>query len=68
MRVRQVGTPAPEMPAGTCETVAIYNRLYDNVTKGGAWAPKLVDDQLGVAMANVLEIGSGCGGIKNSIT
>lgn len=68
MRVRQVGNPATEMSAGTCETVAIYNRLYDNVTKGGAWAPNPVDDQLGAAMVNVQEIGSGCGGIKNSIT
>ncbi len=68
LRVRRVGMPATEVTSGTCQTVAIYNVRYDNVTHKGAWAPQLVSDQLGVAMVNVQEIGTGCAKITNSLT
>jgi hypothetical protein len=68
MRVRQVGNPASEVTAGVCQKVAIDNRLYDNVTHGGSWAPQLVNSQLGVVMLNLQEIGSGCAGITESLT
>lgn len=68
LRVRRVGHPATEVTAGTCEKVAIYNGHYDNVTHKGSWAPALESDQLGVAMVNVEEIGSGCAKITNALT
>lgn len=68
LRIRRVGLPATEVTAGTCETVAIYNVKYDNVTHKGSWAPVVVPNQLGVAMVNVAEIGTGCAKITNAIT
>ena len=68
LRVRRVGMPATEVTAGTCGKVAIYNTHYDNVTHKGAWAPEVVDDQLGVVMVNVEEIGAGCAKITNTLT
>jgi hypothetical protein len=68
MRVRRVGFPASEVTAGTCEKVAIYNAHYDNVKHKGSWAPVVESDQLGVAMVNVTEIGSGCAKITNTLT
>ncbi len=41
---------------------------YDNVTHKGSWAPVVVSNQLGVAMVNVQEIGTGCAKITNAIT
>lgn len=68
LRVRRVGMPATEITSGTCGAVAIYDVNYDNVTHKGAWAPELVSNQLGVAMVNVEEIGTGCAKITNAIT
>ncbi len=68
LRVRRVGQPATEVTSGTCQTVAIYNGLYDNVNHHGSWAPVLNSDQLGVAMVNVAEIGAGCAKITNTLT
>lgn len=70
MRVRAVGPsgPGPENTAGVCDKVAVYNQLYDNVTKGGAWAPNLVDNQLAAVMVDVQEIGTGCAEITDSLT
>ncbi|MCI0626035.1 MAG: hypothetical protein L0387_31070 [Acidobacteria bacterium] len=68
MRVREVGNLASEFTAGICQRLAIYNRLYDNVSKGGSWAPSLADNQLGVAMLNIQEIGGGCAEITHSLT
>lgn len=68
LRVRRIGMPATVVTAGTCEKVAIYNINYDNVTHKGSWAPVLDSNQLGVAMVNVLEIGTGCAKITNSLT
>jgi len=68
LRVRRIGMPATEVTAGTCEKVAIYNVHYDNVTHKGTWAPVLESNQLGVAMVNVLEIGTGCAKITNTLT
>ena len=68
LRVRRVGMPATEVTAGTCAKLAVYNTHYDGVTHKGAWAPVIVDDQLGVVMVNVEEIGVGCAKITNAIT
>ena len=68
LRVRRIGQPATEVTAGTCDKLAIYNAHYDNVTHKGTWAPQLVSDQLGVAMVNVQEIGTGCAKIVNTLT
>jgi len=68
LRVRRIGMPATEVTAGTCETVAMYNVSYDNVTHKGAWAPVLHSNQLGVTMVNVEEIGAGCAKITNALT
>jgi hypothetical protein len=68
LRVRRVGMPATEVTAGTCAKVAIYNTNYDDVTHKGAWAPQVDDDQLGVVMVNVQEIGAGCAKITNTLT
>ena len=57
-----------EVTAGTCAKLAVYNTHYDGVTHKGAWAPVVVDDQLGVVMVNVEEIGVGCAKITNAIT
>jgi len=54
--------------AGTCENLAIYNVLYDNVSHKGSWAPVLHSNQLGVAMVNVDEIGTGCAKITDTLT
>jgi len=69
LRVRQAGLPLTETDGGECQTLAIDNTLYDNVNKGGSWAPHQVSDQLDVASVNVQElIGSGCGGVTSSLT
>jgi hypothetical protein len=48
--------------------IAINNTLYDDVSKGGSWAPQMVSGQLGVGMLNIQElVGNGCGGISNSL-
>lgn len=56
MRVREVGNAASEASGGVLQRIAIDNTLYDNVTKGGSWAPSLVSSQLGVAMVDINEL------------
>jgi hypothetical protein len=69
LRVRQAGLPLTETDGGECHTLAIDNTLYDHVNKGGSWVPQQVSGQLDVASVNVQElIGSGCGGVTNSLT
>jgi hypothetical protein len=68
LRVRRIGQPATEVTAGTCETLAVYDVNYDNVTHKGSWAPVLESNQLGVAMVNVQEIGAGCAKITDTLT
>jgi hypothetical protein len=69
LRVRQAGNPATETSGGECHTLAIDNTLYNNVNKGGSWVPQQVSGQLDVTSVNIQElIGSGCGGITNSLT
>jgi len=68
MKVREAvtfgGLPVAgsEQFAGTCVRLAVMNTLYDNVTKGGTWAPSLVDSQFGVAMVDINElvVGGAC--------
>ena len=68
MWVRESGNPGSAYVAGTCVRIAIDNTLYDNVTKGGSWAPQIVSGQLDVTMVNIQElIGNGCGGIGNQL-
>lgn len=66
--VRRVGLPGTATVSGTCERVAIYNRHYDNVRHKGSWAPQDDDDQLGAALVNIDEIGTGCGKVANALT
>lgn len=66
--VRRVGQPATATVSGTAESVAIYNRHYDNVRHKGSWAPQDDDDQLGAALVNIDEIGGGCGKVTNTLT
>lgn len=68
MRVREVGNPGSEIGAGTCQRLAIYNRRYDGVAKGGSWNPHAADDQLGAVMLNIDEIAAGCGKVTNTLT
>jgi len=69
LRVRKAGLPMTETDGGECHTLAIDNTLYNNVNKGGSWVPQQVSGQLDVASVNIQElIGSGCGGITNSLT
>jgi hypothetical protein len=69
LRVRQAGLPLTETGGGECHTLAIDNTLYNHVNKGGSWVPHQVSGQLDVASVNVQElIGSGCGGVTNSLT
>ena len=53
------GHPGTAIVSGTCGRVAIYNRLYGNVHHGGSWFPTTASNQLGVAMVNVAETGTG---------
>jgi len=69
LRVRQAGLPLTETDGGECQTLAIDNTLYDQVNKGGSWVPQQVSGQMDVTSVNVKElIGSGCGGVTNSLT
>lgn len=69
LRVRQAGLPPTETAGGECQTLAIDNTLYNNVNKGGSWAPGQASGQLDVTSVNVQElIGSGCGGVTSSLT
>lgn len=68
MMVRPAGSSGTGTPAGTCERVALYNRRYDDVSKGGSWAPTKADQQLGVAMLDIAEIGAGCAQITSQLT
>jgi hypothetical protein len=68
MRVREVGNPGSEIGAGTCPRVAVFNRRYDQVAKGGTWAPTMVDDHLAAALLNIDEIAGGCGKVTNTLT
>jgi len=66
MWVRSSSTPA--QLAGTCTRLAVDNTLYDNVTKGGSWAPHVVSSQLDVTMVDITElVGSPCGGIAGAL-
>lgn len=68
LRVRKAGQMT-DTDGGTCHTLAIDNTLYNNVNKGGSWVPSKVSGQLDVTSVNVQElIGSGCGGVTNSLT
>jgi hypothetical protein len=69
LRIREVGNPASEASGGVLQRIAIDNTPYDNVTKGGTWAPHLVSSQLGVAMVDVNElvVGGSCSEISSTL-
>lgn len=69
MRIRKVGNPLSEASGGVLQRIAIDNTPYDNVTKGGTWAPFLVSSQLGVAMVdlNELVVGGACSEISATL-
>lgn len=69
MRIREVGNPPSEASGGVLQRIAIDNTLYDNVTKGGTWAPSLHSSQLGVAMVDINEliIGGSCSEIEGTL-
>ena len=68
MRVRHVGNPASEADAGTCFHVAIENTAYDDVAKGGSWAPATVNGQLAVVSVDAVQLRSnGCAGITSGL-
>jgi hypothetical protein len=69
MRIREVGNAASEASGGVLQNIAIDNTLYNNVTKGGSWAPFLVSSQLGVAMVNLneLAVGGSCSEIGSTL-
>jgi hypothetical protein len=60
--------PATEVTAGTCAKLAVYDTHYNGVTHKGTWATVVEDDQLGVVMVDVEEIGAGCAKITNTLT
>ncbi|MFY9270416.1 MAG: hypothetical protein WAO55_11790 [Candidatus Manganitrophaceae bacterium] len=69
MRIREAGNPASETSGGILQKIAIDNTLYDNVTKGGTWAPSLVSSQLGVVMVDINElvVGGSCSEIGSTL-
>jgi hypothetical protein len=61
LRVREVGSVTAGLVAGTCQHVAINNRLYDDITHHPAWMPVVTSNQLAVAMVDVAQLMStGC--------
>jgi hypothetical protein len=68
MRVRAVGLPLTEQDAGTCPHVAIENTVYNNVHKGGSWAPVDVDGQLSACSVDSLQLrAGGCAGLNAAL-
>lgn len=68
MRVRAVGLPATEADAGVCAHVAIENTLYQNVHKGGSWAPVDVSGQLCACSLDSLQLrAGGCAGLNAAL-
>jgi hypothetical protein len=68
MRVRAVGLPGTEQDAGTCAHVAIENTAYDNVHKGGSWAPVDVSGQLCACSVDSLQLrAGGCAGLNAAL-
>jgi hypothetical protein len=66
MWVRSDGRPAHL--AGTCHRIAIDNSSYDNVRKGGSWAPQRLSGQAGIAMLDVRELlGAGYNDISDAL-
>lgn len=68
MRVRAVGVPATETDAGVCAHVAIENTVYNNVRKGGSWAPVDVSGQLCACSVDSLQLrAGGCAGLNAAL-
>ncbi|HJV72453.1 hypothetical protein [Ideonella sp.] len=68
MRVRVVGQPGTEADAGFCPHVAIENTVYNQVHKGGSWAPVDVSGQLCAASVDSLQLrAGGCAGLNAAL-
>ena len=68
MRVRVIGQPVTETDAGTCFHVAVENTAYNNVHKGGSWAPADVSGQLcGASVDSVQLRAGGCAGLNAAL-
>ncbi len=68
MKVRVVGQPATEVAGGTCFHVAFENTVYNNVHKGGSWAPADLPDQLCACSLDSLQLrAGGCAGLNASL-
>lgn len=68
MRVRAIGFPATETDAGTCLHMAVENTAYDNVRKGGSWAPLDKSGQLCACSVDSLQLrAGGCAGLNTSL-
>jgi len=68
MRVRVVGQPATETDAGTCFHVATENTVYNNVHRGGSWAPVDKLGQLCGCSVDSLQLrGGGCAGLNAAL-
>jgi hypothetical protein len=67
MRVRKVGTTV-EFDGGTCQKIAIENRLYDNISHHPAWAGSVSSGSLGVCMLDIQELQvQGCAEIQDNL-
>lgn len=68
MRQRQLNNAATETIAGTSKPIAIYNVVYNNVSKHGSWAPTTVNSQRIALSLDLQEIISGVGGCSKITT
>lgn len=71
MKQRQWGNAVTEVVAGTSRPIAVFNALYQHVSKHGSWIPTKVNDQMAVCSLDIEEIilgMGGCGKITNTLT
>lgn len=59
LKKREAGLPATEVIMGVSRPLAIFNKTYLNVPKGGSWAPNKVPQPEGVASLDLAELSSG---------
>lgn len=68
MWVREAGNPASQTIAGTCQTLAVDNTLYDNLSHHPSWAGFVQSNALAVAMLDIQELtGMGCAKIISAL-
>ncbi|MDH3403577.1 MAG: transthyretin-like family protein [Acidobacteriota bacterium] len=68
MRVREVGTIGPGIPAGTCQHIAINNTRYDGYVRHPSWMPDVANNELTVNMVDIQQLQvNGCSQIGNDL-